>query len=290
MLEQVVSIFDDIDSKFLARLREISSNTRTTSDRKASITFKTARIEANYSPDIIKKIEAGRLIGIPNVLGINSNDNYSIYEVADIYPMHYSMLTLDNKQPGAIRKEFMNLIEKEWQLGSKSTWIEIVAAPTGYTMELSSNKSEPNFVKKNASVLAGSQVFLLSDETIRKFICYTPRDRISAENFRIGHLLGATDNPIPFTVNMEKLIHYHVGVFAFTGSGKSNLTSLAIRKAMNTMTDVKFVVFDISAEYAINILDLLKALPSRIILTDSLPDYGEDSGIQKMAEIGRAHV
>ena len=277
-------IFDDIDGKFLARLREISSNTRTTSDGKATITFKTARIEANYSPDIIKKIEAGRLIGIPNVLGVNSNDNYSIYEVADIYPMHYSMLTLDNKQPGAIRKEFMNLIEKEWQLGSKSTWIEIVAAPTGYIMELSADKTEPNFVKKNTSVLTGSQVFLLSDETIRKFICYTPRDRTSVENFRIGHLLGATDNPIPFTVNIEKLIHYHVGVFAFTGSGKSNLTSLAIRKAMNTMSDVKFVVFDISAEYAINILDLLKSLPSRIILTDSLPDYGEDSDIQKIAE------
>ena len=54
---------------------------------------------------------------------------------------------------------------------------------------------------------------------------------------------------------------------------------------MNTMSDVKFVVFDISAEYAINILDLLKSLPSRIILTDSLPDYGEkDSDIQKIAE------
>ena len=124
----------------------------------------------------------------------------------------------------------------------------------------------------------------MSDETIRKFICYAPRDRTSTENFRIGNLLGATDNPIPFTVNIEKLIHYHVGVFAFTGSGKSNLTSLAIRKAMNTMSDVKFVIFDISAEYAINILDLLKSFPSRIILTDSLPDYGEDSSIQKIAE------
>ena len=141
-------------------------------------------------------------------------------------------------------------------------------------MELSGDKTEPNFVKKNTSVLTGAQVFLLGDETIRKFICYTPRDGTSIENFRIGHLLGATDNPIPFTVNIEKLIHYHVGVFAFTGSGKSNLTSLAIRKAMNTMSDVKFVVFDISAEYAINILDLLKTLPSRIVLTDSLPDYG----------------
>ena len=284
MLEQKASVFDNIEGKFLARLREISSNTRTTSDGKATITFKTARIEANYSPDIIKKIEAGRLLAIPNVLGVNSNNNFSIYEVADIYPMHYSMLTLDNKQPGAIRKEFMNLIEKEWELGSKSTWIEIVAAPTGYVMELSAEETEPNFIKKNTSVLTGSQVSLLSDETIRKFICYTPRDRTSTENFRIGNLLGATDNPIPFTVNIEKLIHYHVGVFAFTGSGKSNLTSLAIRKAMNTMSDVKFVVFDISAEYAINILDLLKSFPSRIILTDSLPDYGEDSSIQKIAE------
>jgi uncharacterized protein len=283
MLEQAADVFDNIDGKFLARLREISSNTRNTSDGKATITFKTARIEANYSPEITKKIEAGRLIGVPNVLGVNSNDNYSIYEVADIFPMHYSMLTLDNKQPGAIRKEFMNLIEKEWQLGSKSTWIEIVAAPTGYTMELSP-ETGPNFVKKNTSVLTGSQVFLLSDETIRKFICYAPKETTSAENFRIGHLLGATDNPISFTVNIEKLIHYHVGVFAFTGSGKSNLTSLTIRKAMNTMSDVKFVVFDISAEYAINILDLLKSLPSRIILTDSLPDYGEDSEIQKVAE------
>src|SRR4029079_9961621 len=82
--------------------------------------------------------------------------------------------------------------------------------------------------------------------------------------------------------NIEKLIHYHVGVFAFTGSGKSNLTSLAIRKAMNTMSDVKFVVCDISAEYAINILDLLKSLPSRIILTDTLTDYGDDSDGQKI--------
>ena len=215
MLEQSTAIFDNINGKFFARLREISANTRTTTDGKATITFKTARIEAAYSPEIIKKIEAGRLLAIPNVIGISSKDNYSIYEVADIYPMHYSMLTLDNKQPGAIRKEFMNLIEKEWQLGSKSTWIEIVAAPTGYTMELFGDKSEPNFVKKNVAVLTGSEVSLLGDETIRKFICYTPKNQKQVELFRIGHLLGAADKQIPFTVNIEKLIHYHVGVFGF---------------------------------------------------------------------------
>ena len=289
MLEQATDVFDNLDGKFLARLREISSNTRTTADGKATITFKTARIEANYSPDIIKKIEAGRLIAIPNVMGVNSKNNFSIYEVADVYPMHYSMQTLDRNQPGAIRKEFMTLIEKEWQQGSKSTWIEIVAAPTGYIMQLIAGGREPNFIRKNIAPLTGSEVNLLSDETVQKLICYTPKETKSVEHYTIGHLLGATDNRIPFTVNIEKLLHYHVGAFAFTGSGKSNLTSLVIRKAMNSVPNVKFVIFDISSEYGVNILDLLRFLPSRIVLTEPLPSYGNDGAkdntiAEKMAE------
>ena len=288
MLEQATDVFDNLDGKFLARLREISSNTRTTADGKATITFKTARIEASYSPDIIKKIEAGRLIAIPNVMGVNSKDNYSIYEVADVYPMHYSMQTLDRNQPGAIRKEFMTLIEKEWQQGSRSTWIEIVAAPTGYIMQLTGDR-EPNFIRKNIAPLTGAEVNLLSDETVQKLICYTPKETKLVEHYTIGHLLGATDNQIPFTVNVEKLLHYHVGAFAFTGSGKSNLTSLVIRKAMNSVPNVKFVIFDISSEYGVNILDLLKSIPSRIVLTEPLPSYGngdakDDTVAEKMAE------
>src|SRR5690349_12287752 len=103
MLQQKADVFNNIDGKFLSRLREISSNTRTTSDGKATITFKTARIEANYTAGGIKEIEARRLIATPNVLCVNFNDHCSIYEVADVYPMHYSMLTLDRNQPAAIR-------------------------------------------------------------------------------------------------------------------------------------------------------------------------------------------
>ncbi len=288
MLQQATDVFDNLDGKFLARLREITSNTRTTTDGKATITFKTARIEANYSPDIIRKIEAGRLIAIPNIMGVNTKDNYSIYEVADVYPMHFSMLTLDRNQPGAIRKEFMTLIEKEWHQGSKSTWIEIVAAPTGYIMQLTGTR-EPNFIRKNIAPLTGAEVSLLSDETVQRLICYTPKETKSVEHYTIGHLLGATDNQIPFTVNIEKLLHYHVGAFAFTGSGKSNLTSLVVRKAMNSVPNVKFVIFDISSEYGVNILDLLRSLPSRIVLTEPLPGYGnggakDNTKVEKMAE------
>src|SRR5205809_2690073 len=100
MQQQTTDVFDNLDGKFLARLREISSTARPTADGKATITFKTARIEANYSPDIIKKIEAGRLITIPNVMGVNSKINNSINKVAYVNQMNYSMLKLDRIKLG----------------------------------------------------------------------------------------------------------------------------------------------------------------------------------------------
>ena len=262
-------IFDDINGDFIARLREIHSNTRSTTDGKATITFKTARIEANYSPKIIKNIEAGRLIAIPNVMGLGTKDTYSIYEVADIYPMHYSMLTLDRNQPSTIRKEFMTLIEQDWEIGTKNTWIEIVGAPTGYIMINGNDRSEQQFIRKNLAPLTGAEVHLLSKETIQKFICFSPKkDR--HEFYTIGSLLGLTGQEVPFILNLEKLLHFHVGVFAFTGSGKSNLTSLIIRKTIKSIPDLKFVIFDISSEYGINLVDLLRNTPSRVTLLENL--------------------
>jgi uncharacterized protein len=286
------NVFDDLDGKFLARLREIASHTRTTAEGNSTITFRTARIEAVYTPDVIKKIEAGRLIAIPNVMGVGGKDIYSVYEVADVYPMHYSMLTLDRSQPGAIRKEFMTMIEKEWQTGSKSTWIEIVAAPTGYIMQIEDKQdkkqAEPNFIRKNAAPLIGSEVRLLNKEAIQKFVCYTPKENENIKDFTIGSLFGLTEQQVPFVVNMEKLLYYHVGAFAFTGSGKSNLTAHIIRKAIRSVKNIKFVIFDISSEYGINILDLLRSVPSRVVLTDEL--IGKNNTRQVAEDYLRRHV
>jgi len=320
-------IFDDFEGNFVSRLREISAITRPTADGRSTITFKLARIEAKYDPETIRKIEAGRLIAIPNVQGIHDRNSFSVYEIADVYPMHYSMLTLDRTTPGPIRNEFMKLIEKEWEGNTQNTWIEIVGAPTGYTMQLEDvvenddgdggsgsgsddkgkrkvkqkngkdtnqeteigkgKEKDVKFVRKNLTPLIGSEIFLLGNEIIKKFICYTPSTSSSPdsdendvvfkeklENFSVGELLGLTDKTLPFTLNLEKLLHYHVGVFAFTGSGKSNLTSLVMRKAIKSLDDVKFVIFDVSSEYGINILDLLRDYQSRIVLTEPLNGKG----------------
>ncbi len=279
-----LDFFDDLDGKFVARLREIHSATRTTSDGKAMITFRTARVEAEYNPEVMRKIEAGRLVAIPNIMGVGTNDSFSIYEIADLYPMHYSMLTLDRSQPSMIRKEFMSLIEAEWQKGSKSTWIEIAAAPTGHVMKIEGDA--PSFLRKNIAPLPGSKVSLLSKELIKKFICYSPGDG-SEDRYVVGKLLGVADDEMPFTVNIEKLLHYHVGVFAFTGSGKSNLTSLVIRKAVRAYPDLKVVIFDVSSEYGVSILDLLCDVQSRILFTEEI---SEADTMEAAEEYYRRHV
>ncbi|MDH7556112.1 MAG: ATP-binding protein [Candidatus Methanosuratincola sp.] len=279
-----MDFFDDLGGEFVARLREIHSATRTTSDGKATITFRTARIEAEYDPEVMRKVEAGRLIAIPNIMGVGTNDSFSIYEIADLYPMHYSMLTLDRSQPSMIRKEFMSLIDAEWQKGSKSTWIEIVAAPTGYVMKVEGGLTA--FLRKNIAPLPGAKVSLLSKELIKKFICYAPRGSDEGD-YTVGKLLGVADDEIPFTVNLEKLLHYHVGVFAFTGSGKSNLTSLVVRKAVRACPDMKVVVFDVSSEYGISILDLLCSAPSRVLFTEEI---SEIDTMEAAEEYYRRHV
>jgi DNA helicase HerA-like ATPase len=263
-----VQAFEDIGGEFSARLREIASTTRQTVDGSSTVTFRTARIECGYTPRVIKHLAMGQLVAIPNVQALGSNSYYSLYEIADVYPMHYSMLNLDTSQPAAIRREFMELIQKEWEKGSKSTWIEVVAAPIGHVMKVGDDGL--SYERRAQAPLTGSPVKLLSKEAIRQLVCYRPPD--GRQDYELGNLVGFADGSIPFSVNLESLIHYHVAAFAYTGSGKSNLTALVVRKALRAIPDLKVVILDVSAEYGIHILDVLNELPSRVLFTDSFKD------------------
>ena len=260
--------FDDLGGEFQGRLRQVASTSRQTVDGSSTVTFRTARIDCDYTPSVIKKLSPGQLVAIPNVQALGANGSYSLYEVADVFPMHYSMLTLDTSQPASIRKEFMDLIEHEWEKGSKSTWIEIVGAPIGHVMKV--HGDDYSFERRAEAPLAGSPVKLLSKDAIQKLICYKPEEGDGDHVF--GRLLGFPEKSIPFSVNLESLIHYMCGTFAFTGSGKSNLTASVVRKALRAIPDLKVVIFDVSAEYGIHILDVLDKLPSKVVFTDSFGD------------------
>ena len=67
------------------------------------------------------------------------------------------------------------------------------------------NGKEPKFIRKNVSPLTGSEVYLLSKETIQKFICYTPKQTKSIEHSTIGSLLGVTEQQVPFHLKPREI-------------------------------------------------------------------------------------
>lgn len=279
---------EDLHGKFEAKLREVSTQTRQSADGKTMTTFKLARVEATYDPEVVQKLSPGQLLAIPNVRNLASDLAYSVFEIADIIPMHYSMLTLGTNQPGALRGEFMGLIEQEWKHNSKSTWVDIISSPTGYIVDFSEGIK---YERKYSPLLVGSEVKLLNKEAVRRFVCYMPKSG-EAEAYCVGDLLGVIDDVVPFTIDFTQLINYHVGVFCHTGGGKSYLTSMVVRKALAAMSDLKVVVFDVSAEYGIHLLDQLVALPSRIVYSKrGEPNRKkEPSDEERASEFRKKHV
>ena len=279
---------EDLGGRFDAKLREVTTQTRLTADGKTPTTFKLARVEAAYDPDVVQKLAPGQLLAIPNVKNLSSDMTYSVFEIADIAPMHYSMLTLNTSQPGALREEFMGLIEKEWRHNSKSTWVDITASPTGYVVDFT---DDVKYERRYSPLLVGSEVKLLNKEAVRRFVCYVSGedDGKDEQKYSIGNLLGVIDESVLFTVNFAQLINYHVGVFCHTGGGKSYLTSMVVRKALAAIPDLKVVVFDVSSEYAIHLLDELASHPSRVVYPE-LDEEEEYPAKRRADEFYKKHV
>jgi len=231
--------------RFEARLRDHRTVVRSTKTREGEISLSNfvAVLEARFDFKVLDRLHQPSFVGIERTTSEGSKI-YLIYEIVNLKPTHFQMLGMDVSLPKTVRLEFLTRINESWG-ESEETWLDIVAVPTGYSLELQCG--EPRFAKTTLIPLIGSRAFLLSNYTVRKFLCVD-------EGVPIGSLIGFD---MPLTVDMKSIVKYHTGVFGFTGSGKSNLTSYLIRKAVEAIPDLKVVVFDVAGEYSIHLLDLI---------------------------------
>ena len=238
-------VFDDMGGRFEARLRDHRTVVRSTKTREGEISLSNsvAVLEAKFDFKVLDRLHQPSFVGIERVTSEGSQI-YLIYEIVNLKPTHFQMLGMDASLPKTVRLEFLTRINESWG-ESEETWLDIVAVPTGYSLELEG--VEPRFAKTTLIPLIGSRAYLLSNYTVRKFLCVD-------DGVPIGTLIGFD---IPLTVDIESIVRYHAGVFGFTGSGKSNLASYLIRKAVEAIPDLKVVVFDVAGEYPIHLLDLL---------------------------------
>ncbi|MCP8305135.1 MAG: DUF87 domain-containing protein, partial [archaeon] len=252
-------VFDDLDGRLEARLRDHKVMTRTSKMREGEITLTSsiAVLEVKFDFKVLDRLHNPAFTAIER--RTSEGRTYLIYEVIALRPTHFQMLGMDIAMPTVIRKEYLDTISSSWG-ESEETWIDVVAIPTQYKMDL--REDEPIFSKSKLIPLTGSTVYLLSKDTVKNFLCVE-------DGIGVGTMIGFD---MPLTVNVENLVRYHTGIFGFTGVGKSNLTAYLIRRAMNSVQDLKVVVFDVAGEYSIHLLDILQ--DGMVFSTD---DFGQNA-------------
>jgi DNA helicase HerA-like ATPase len=286
--ERIVSTgcFTDFGGKFRARLAAViprffggGANSKVTG---TSARYQ-CRIKIEYQKDLMGLLEEGMLLAVRNFKPTsNTVERYTLMEITRVWPEHFGLRGLSDHGYYPMQFEIIEQSEADWQKNDTSTMmIQIDAIPINYDLRLN-GRGEFNFVKGFSYPVVGSNAYLLNSDMINRMYNERITDYMgidptrTVEDARIDPRLGlvkmfeTSKTIIPIYVDFEKLVRYHFGVFAFTGGGKSNLTSNVLRRILlhTDEKNTKVVLFDISCEYAFLLLDLLAdpAFSSKIVL------------------------
>ena len=316
--------FTDFSGKFRARLAAViprffgggeESKVTGTSARYQ------CRVKIEYQKDLMGLLEEGMLLAVRNFKqAAEATERYTLMEISRVWPEHFGLRGLSDHGYYPMQFEIIEQSEEDWQTDDKSTMmIQIDAIPINYDL-IMSDDGEFEFVKGFSYPVVGSSAYLLNSDMINRMYNKRITDQMgidaasTVEDARVDPRLGlvkmfeASKTVIPIYVDFEKLVRYHFGVFAFTGGGKSNLTSNVLRRILlhTDEENTKVVLFDISCEYAFLLLDLLAdpAFPSKIVLEHRVDaveqffnsvvkprEYEEDerikAGLQRVMEQGK---
>jgi DNA helicase HerA-like ATPase len=237
-------------------------------------------------------LEEGMLLAVRNFKQVSGGEErYTLMEISRVWPEHFGLRGLSDHGYYPMQFEIIEQSEEDWQTDDKSTMmVQIDAVPINYDLTLG-GVCDFEFSKGFSYPVVGSPVYLLNSDMINRMYNKKITDQLGIDaskttwDARLDPRLGTikmfqtAKTVIPIYVDFEKLVRYHFGVFAFTGGGKSNLTSNILRRILlHTGENTKVVLFDISCEYAFLLLDVLAdpAFPSKVILEhriDSLEQF-----------------
>jgi len=277
--------FTDFDGRFDGRLAAVYAVRR--ADVSAETTGFSAkyecRVKAQYQKDLMGLLEEGMLLGVRNFKSKRHRGNrFTLLEISRIGPEHFGLRGLSDQSYYPYQFEIIEQSVADWDTDDKATMmIQLSAIPLNY--DLIVEDSGQQYVKGFTYPVVGERVLILNKATIHRMynLRLLEELRIARQDERIVTSTDARKDPrigaikmfqeegaqVPIYVSFERLIRYHLGVFSFTGGGKSNLLSNILRRIVYHARNTKIVIFDISMEYPFLLQDVFldKAINSRII-------------------------
>ena len=216
----------------------------------------------DYTRVLINRLREGDLVAVQNFSTNNSEIHWSILQITSTLPTHYALGPTKNDvagYPGYIMEAAGNLptdwLDQENSSSEDTTKIICNAIPINFEFVQGNDDADgfPIIVEENSIPMVGSEVRILSIEMNERIFNHNI-DR-NDWNITIGNL--TRENDIDILMRPFDAISTHVGIFGFTGVGKSNFVSSLVDNLMGSSETLKIVIFDLNNEYICLLADLL---------------------------------
>lgn len=239
----------------------------------------------DYTRLLINKLREGDLVAVQNFSTNNSEIHWSILQITSTLPTHYALGPTKNDvsgYPGYIMEAAGNLptdwLDQESTSSEDTTKIICNAIPINFEFVQGQVDQEgfPLIVEENSIPMVGSEVRLLSTE-MNERIFNRNIDR-NDWNIVIGNL--TREENIGIMIRPYDAISTHIGIFGFTGVGKSNFVSSMVNNLLNSGHILKILIFDLNNEY----ISLLSDILTQTSLDGEIVCIGENTLPQAMTD------
>ena len=204
---------------------------------------------AEFSPSVMRELSAGMIFSIPNFAGSEGVASFSLFELVDYRPLHFGALGLGQDVPPALKLEILSNAQDDWRQGAESAGLVLLGERVNYDLVITG--TDYNFLPGWNFPVIGGKVRFLTERALTAFINGNlPNDAPVVGTLR-------SNKRVEVKVDSRLLAEHHVGVFAYTGGGKSNLVSQIIRTVIREDPSSKILIFDAAGEYVVNLIDLM---------------------------------
>ncbi len=214
----------------------------------------------DYTRILMNDLREGDLLAVNNFATNNNEIHWSILEITNVLPIHYALGSRSEDLrgfPGYIMATAGNLstdwMQQESVSSEDTTKIQCFAVPVNLEIVQQASSSGLELQEELNIPMVGSEVKLLSVDSTQEILNMNLND--ITDIIKVGTLIR--ESKIDVFMDIQNAVKTHIGIFGFTGVGKSNFISTTISSLLSSGVRIKLLVFDLNNEYLGLLSDLL---------------------------------
>lgn len=206
----------------------------------------------DYTRVLMNDLKEGDLVAVNNFATDGSSTHWSVLELVSVLPVHYALGSRPEDLrgfPGYIMAAAGNLptdwMQQESTSSEDTTKIQCIATPINLEIVQKASSADLMLEDETNIPMIGSEVKLLSVGSTKEILNKNLNGL--ADIITVGTLIREPD--IEVLMDTQNAIKTHIGIFGFTGVGKSNFISTLVNSLVSSHLKVKIIILDLNNEY-----------------------------------------